>query len=559
MPVSNIKFPNRPGYASENSDFIAYAGIRYKKAQVGTTYSFSNPIPVSLTVNANVAGDPFSEWMDVFRYSNKVTLQYRYKLWITEDSMTTETYHLAIEARVKKYDGSTFSLSATTDNITVTNGVAYRTPFLNSYFIIGGIVFFTTNNPTAADEPATGGAGTWFLMVSQTHTAIDPAPLSGEMTAGQYGGGYREVFMYTGYSDSSYDQTVANLRNWGDGQTDPSQPGTPSPDYDPTKPQGGDKPTYGPDDGDPIDFPALPTVGVFSTGLVSAYKPTLQELQSLASELWNTSFEQSISKILNDPFDGIISLSMLPFDITAGSPTAIKIGNYQSGVNAAKVNGQYIKISGGSITIPQAWYNFLDYTQTKVDIFIPFVGIVPIQIDDCMGKQVTLEYNIDLFSGAGVACLKCKNSVLYTYPVNVAYQVPLTGSNKAALFTGLINIGMSAVTGGLHGGAGGAILGASASAISTATTKQSDVQRSGALSSNTGILGELNAYVILHRPVQALPTDFKQFKGYTSNIMTQLSTLSGYTEVEYIHLENVKATDTELKEIEDLLKSGVII
>lgn len=558
MPLSDIKFPNRPAFASENSDFIAYSGMRYYKAQTGLTYNFATPIPVSFEVNANSSSDPYSEWKDIFVYSNHVTMQYRYKLWITTESMTTEKWHLNIDVRIKKYDGSTTTLTGASSNITVTNGVAYRTPYYNSYFIMGGIVYFYTN-PTPQDDPAASGIGTWFALLTEKHNTVNITPLTGDLTSSQYTNSYLEVAHYTGYSDTSYDQTANNLRNWGDGQSDPSQPGTPTPGYDPTKPQGGDKPKYGPDDGDPVDFPDLPTTGVFSTGLISAYKPTLQQLQSLASELWSTSFEQSISKILNDPFDGIISLSMLPFDITEGSDTAIKIGNYTSNVVAKKVNGQYAKISGGSFTVPQAWYNFLDFTQTKVDMFIPFVGIVPIEIDDCMGKLLTLEYNIDLLSGAGVASVKCDTSVLYSYPVNVGYQVPLTGSNKAALYTGLINVGMSAVAGGVRAGAGGAILGASASAISTATTKQSDVQRSGALSANSGQLGELNAYIIIHRPVQALPTDFKRFKGYTSNIMTQLSALSGYTEVQYIHLENVKATDTELQEIEDLLKSGVII
>jgi hypothetical protein len=56
-----------------------------------------------------------------------------------------------------------------------------------------------------------------------------------------------------------------------------------------------------------------------------------------------------------------------------------------------------------------------------------------------------------------------------------------------------------------------------------------------------------------------MPKNFKQIKGYQSNITAVLSSLSGYTEVDFIHLENVKATDTELEEIETLLKEGVII
>ena len=57
-----------------------------------------------------------------------------------------------------------------------------------------------------------------------------------------------------------------------------------------------------------------------------------------------------------------------------------------------------------------------------------------------------------------------------------------------------------------------------------------------------------------------MPAKFKEIKGYQSNITSQLSSCRGYTEVEYVHLTGISgATDTELNEIENLLKEGVII
>ena len=110
------------------------------------------------------------------------------------------------------------------------------------------------------------------------------------------------------------------------------------------------------------------------------------------------------------------------------------------------------------------------------------------------------------------------------------------------------------------GGALGAVGGAATSAISTATSKQSDIERSGAITSNTGELGEFTPYIVIHRPVQSMPADFKTIKGYQSNITATLSQLTGYTEVDYIHLDGISgATDSELNEIERLLKDGVII
>ena len=192
---------------------------------------------------------------------------------------------------------------------------------------------------------------------------------------------------------------------------------------------------------------------------------------------------------------------------------------------------------------------------------MPFVGFLPLDIDDCMGKTLTLSYNIDMLTGAGIALLKCENSVLYAKPVNVAVNIPLTGSNKAQLFTGYMTMAVTGASAALVGGAAGVALGGAMSAVNSQAMKpMSHVDRTGSLSSNTGVLGELNAYIVIHRPTQSLPKDFKTFTGYTSNITSGLGQCKGYTEVEYVHLTGISgATDTELAEIEQLLKNGVII
>lgn len=46
--------------------------------------------------------------------------------------------------------------------------------------------------------------------------------------------------------------------------------------------------------------------------------------------------------------------------------------------------------------------------------------------------------------------------------------------------------------------------------------------------------------------------------GYPSYITAKLGDLEGYTEIDSIHLENIGATESELSEIESILKGGVI-
>ena len=326
---------------------------------------------------------------------------------------------------------------------------------------------------------------------------------------------------------------------------------------EPSEPGGGDRPSE--DGGVAIDFPGLPGTSVINTGLISLYNPDVTKLRDLAGVLWGNDFEQSIKKVLNDPFDGLIGLSMIPFSPTTAGSISVDIGNFDTEVSMPIVGAQYYTLDCGTLQIKENWKNALDYNSTTCEIFVPFVGFRPLDIQDVMGRTLALKYNVDILTGAAIAILKCGDKCLYEWPCNLAYNIPLTGSNKAALYTGLISVAMSGLGGLAAGGAMGAVGGAATSAINVATHAQSNVQRSGSLASNTGILGEFQPYIVLHRPKQSLAQNFKTFKGYQSNITSLLGNCQGYTEVDYINLSVAGATDTELDEIETLLKGGVII
>ena len=334
--------------------------------------------------------------------------------------------------------------------------------------------------------------------------------------------------------------------------------GEKTPDPDPSGPGGGDRPSD--DGGEQVDFPGLPTTSVINTGLISLYTPDNTQLRSLAGVLWGNDFEQSIKKVLNDPFDGLIGLSMVPFSPTTSGSVSCEIGNFDTEVTMPLVNAQYYTLDCGTVTVQENWKNALDYNATTCEIFVPFVGFRPLDIQDVMGRTLALKYNVDILSGAAIAILKCGDKCLYEWPCNLSYDIPLTGSNKSALYTGLISVAMSGLGGLVAGGAMGAVGGAATSAINVATHAQSNVQRGGSLASNTGVLGEFLPYIVLHRPKQSLAKNFKTFKGYQSNITSVLGNCQGYTEIDFIHLTGISgATDTELQEIEQLLKSGVII
>ena len=352
-------------------------------------------------------------------------------------------------------------------------------------------------------------------------------------------------------------------------ENDPSGPGGGGGDYtggDGGTGSGGSGGTEQGDSGydaksDPIDFPAPPTGGALSTGTIKGFVVSTGIISGLFNELWNTSLFDidTFQKLLSEPLDALISLHCLPFIPANGTAATIKLGNYETQQSAPVITNQYSTIDCGELTVPKYWGNALDYEPyTKnIEIYLPFIGIKQLKAEDVIGFKLKIKYIVDVLTGDLTAQIKCGKSVLYKFQGNCKATIPISAKVNESL-TNLIKGAGHVAVGAVAGGLAGAATGAISAAVNTSLSK-SVISRSGDLSGAVGLLDDFLPYLIIHRPIQSLAENFKSFKGYPSNITATLSSLKGYTEVEYIHLKNIKATDAEIEEIEALLKEGVII
>lgn len=373
---------------------------------------------------------------------------------------------------------------------------------------------------------------------------------------------YRNMVpMHIGY------YTIRDLNTWAgffaatasDIEVGPPSPAPPAGDDDTSGPGGGGG-DYDPTS-DPIDFPGLPSGGAFASGAIKAFKVTEGTILNLFTRLWDASLLDldNFQKLLESPIDAIISLQAVPITPVVANDELIKLGGYNTTEYGKRIPSQYMTVDCGSLNVTEFWGSALDYAPyTNIEIYLPFIGVKSLKIEDCMRKTLHVKYNIDISTGALVANIKCGQSVLYKFNGSFMNQIPVTARVYDAveqLVKGAAQVGTAAVM----GNAPGAVAATISTAVNVALSK-AQVTRAGDLSGIPGVLDDFVPYLIIHRPSQSLAENFKSFKGYPSNITATLSSLNGYTEVEYIHLTGVDgATDTELNEIEDLLKNGVII
>lgn len=312
--------------------------------------------------------------------------------------------------------------------------------------------------------------------------------------------------------------------------------------------------------GEDVDIPALPSFDASDAGFVTLYTPTLTQLNNLANYLWSNDIASVIQKMFANPMDAIIGLAILPGPVPHTGARVVTVGNVSTGVSMNLVSSQFYTVDCGSLTIANYSGSYLDYNpHTKIEIYLPYIGMRSLNADDVMGKSVNVVYHVDAFSGACVAYIKVSGTVLYTFLGQCASSVPISGGDYTQVINGVLNIAGAIGTTIATGGASAPFAISSIASTALNGGLKTSCEKSGAISGTGGLLSIQRPYLIITTPRQCLPRDQNKYIGYPSFITENLSDLSGYTEVHQIHLENVPATGEELTEIENLLKGGVIL
>lgn len=318
--------------------------------------------------------------------------------------------------------------------------------------------------------------------------------------------------------------------------------------------------TY-PDTGDGETPSAVLPTGS-AQALYAVYNPSQGEVNSFGAWLWDSNFFEQLKKLFNDPMQSIIGLHKIFATPSTSGRGDIYVGYLDSGVASNLVSNQYTQIDCGTVALYEYFGNALDYQATDVYLYLPFVGIVPLNVDDVTRAEINVKYKVDVLTGACLASVyvtrDSAGGQLYTYAGNCSVQYPLSSGSYMGIVASI-----AGVVGGVVGtiATGGAMLpvalGAGASALGSARTK---VEHSGSLSGNAGAMGIKKPYLIIRRPQTAIADDYLTFDGGSENEKVVLGNHHGFTRVKYINIENVQnATMGELLEIETLLKDGVII
>lgn len=357
------------------------------------------------------------------------------------------------------------------------------------------------------------------------------------------------------------------MLNWGynifkpdDPEDDPSGPGG-----------GGPGGAYNNEPSDSVPWEGVPNNSPVNSGFVHLYNPTEAQLVSLRNYVYTAASVLEQLKLTNNILDYIINLAMFPAVPNVSGVGEISVANAHSGVLANIISNSFQILDCGTVNILESYQSFCDYSPlTKTSLFLPFIGTVQLDTDLVMNGTVELNYGIDYFTGNCIATVMIRNkhglnrTLTYQFAGSCSMSIPMSGIDYSTKYQAQANqlatIGMGVAGAALTGGAGA--LGAAGSFVSSALSVQAakpQAIRSGSLTGTPGLMGGFTPYILVERPAQSFPANNNKLYGRPSNIGGTLSSFSGYTEVSELLTHSINATDSELDEIKELLKSGVYV
>lgn len=410
-----------------------------------------------------------------------------------------------------------------------------------------------------------GNAPLKFLMLGRTsdehRTSFDDCVIYGKKAD------WTKFFDSLGLPWSWYIDVVKSPD--GDGLRKPILPGQPSNPVD-------DKPGDGDNISDTVEYPDVSYI----PNSYTKYWITPDELVKLKEFLFKKTFIDNVSRLWENPAEYIVDLTYYPLrpdtlNMT-GAQEQIIVGNINS-----EVTGLIFPDSGnrfhymGAYHVEPYYNSYLDYEPyTSISIYLPYIGVRSLDSSRITGHTINVGYTFDFntrqvtahlgLDGEGFGDL---GNALDSFTGSFGVAFPLSGSqaNQVALnvlqsTTQLIS-SAGAIAGGVATGNVAAVYGGAVNAGSTLLGGQAIRPESlGTLTPTAGLYAPQIPYLIINRPITALPSSWATDMGYSAGYSGKVSSFTGYLEALHVELNRAaNMTEQEAQEIITALQGGILI
>lgn len=248
-------------------------------------------------------------------------------------------------------------------------------------------------------------------------------------------------------------------------------------------------------------------------GIINVYNPTPEELEALSKIRYNNIRNGTTVEVV-DMAKHISKLFKLYCNVATSEKAEIKLADLKTKVKANVVSDYEITVDCGIRKITGLNDNILDYTETVLEMFIPFVGIKTLDTTKVINETIRLLYKVNVINGDCVAfIINSSGDAIYEFKGNMSFNIPYIMNDR--------------------------------------TTGYSEKEASDTDLSLMGFIPTL--YIrskIMLDNADTIQNNYQRDYIYNFN---------GYHEFIDFYIDNLYLVDDEKKELKNLLESGVIV
>ena len=158
-------------------------------------------------------------------------------------------------------------------------------------------------------------------------------------------------------------------------------------------------------------------------GIITIYNPTSSELKEIGDVRYMMLAGDSTGIVDLGSF--ISSLIKVYVNLPECNKANVKLGGFNTGVQSNVVLDDIVETDCGTVEIVGKYNNLMDYQNTTVEIYLPFIGFEKLDTDKVMNEVLSLVYKTNIINGDSIACIYNTNgTLLYTFNCNVSFEIP---------------------------------------------------------------------------------------------------------------------------------------
>lgn len=170
-------------------------------------------------------------------------------------------------------------------------------------------------------------------------------------------------------------------------------------------------------------------------GLITVYRPTKDELKIISTTRWQKRTYEPVTingtVVLYNANDEYIdtakyvtSLLKIYAHLESDSKARLMFGPYDMGIDCDVIGTDIMTLDCGNVNIVGVYGNSIDYENTDMEAYLPFIGFVPLNPVDFMDKEISLQYQVNVINGDALAVLSADGKIIMTHSCNVSFAVP---------------------------------------------------------------------------------------------------------------------------------------